>query len=77
MYKNNDIKLWKNYGIEVKDVRNRLARTIDNPDYQKLLPRKKKEYLVKAFKYIEKFRNEAENEMFKRTGIKDITIWYP
>jgi hypothetical protein len=77
MYKNNNIEKWRNYGREVNDIRYHLLKIICHNDYQKLLPKKEREYLRGAFSRIEKFRDKAEDEMFKRTDIEDTKIWYP
>ena len=77
MYSNNNIEQWRNYGREVKDIRDHLLKITVHPVYQKLLPKKEREYLVKAFNLIDKFRNKADYEMSKRTDIKDTRIWYP
>ena len=77
MYNNNNIEQWRNYGREVKDIRDRLLETMDHPEHQKLLPKKERDYLRRAYVSIDKFREKAEDEMFKRTDIDDARIWYP
>jgi len=67
---------WKRCGKDINDIRDRLFKVRRNME-QKLLPKKEMDYLEKAIDYIEKFRNHAEEEMFKRGGPKDTTIWYP
>jgi len=73
---NKIIEQWRNYAGEIRDIRIRLLRVTTNSKYQKLLPKKEQEYLVRALKLLDKFRDEAEEVMFKRTGSRDITIWY-
>ena len=73
---NNIIEQWRNYAGEIRDIRNRLLKVTTNSKYQKLLPKKEQEYLVRALKLIDKFRDEAEEVMSKHTGSRDITIWY-
>ena len=46
MYSNNNIEQWRNYGREVKDIRDHLLKITVHPVYQKLLPKKEREYLV-------------------------------
>ena len=46
-------------------------------EHQKLLPKKEMYHLEKAIDHIEEFRDNTEEEMYKRGGPEDTAIWYP
>ena len=64
-------------GKEINDIRYKLLEVRKNVEHQKLLPKKVRNYLEKAIDYMEDFRNHVEDEMYKRGGPKDTTIWCP
>jgi len=65
---------WIELGERVKQACLALGRAFDMAG--KLLPLKIYGKLGKAYAAIDDFRNHAENEMFRRGGPRNITVFY-
>lgn len=66
---------WRAFGAVIFRLRNELQN--EGLKYQGLLPLKVTNVLLKATRFLDEFRNQAESEMFKRGGPKDKNIWHP
>lgn len=66
---------WQNFAKEIFDIRNRLLKA--EVEYQELLPKAKREKLIRSREILDEFRSVAEEEMFERDGPKDTKVWYP
>ena len=73
---------WKEYGNDIKELRDKLLNIASNQKYQDLLRNKKiNNELVKSLKYIDRFRNLAEEKMLQKvepliSDEKWFTIFY-
>ncbi|AGK99647.1 hypothetical protein [Desulfoscipio gibsoniae] len=66
---------WRTIANEARELRDRIGKlSIQACPY---LPVKLTDDLMRAQQVIDLFRARAEDEMFKRGGIKDTDIWYP
>ena len=68
---------WRSYGAALYRLRHELVQIMCNPAYQELLPLKPRAELSKALNHLDRFRDIAEEEMFRRGGPRDIKVWYP
>jgi len=72
---------WKEYGDEIKHLKNEILRIRCNQKYNDLLRDQKiGDYLTKAWNNLSKFSNKAENKMFKKcqpdNDIKWLRVFY-
>ena len=66
---------WREFGREIHEIRRQLIETLLK--YQHLIPLKVTDRGFKAVKWLDQFRCDAEEEMFRRGGPKDIKVFYP
>lgn len=64
-----EYKEWEQYGNDIKEVRDKLIKIICNNKYQNMLKSKEiNRKLEKALKYIDDFKNLAEERMFEKVN---------
>lgn len=71
----NNMEIWKSLGNDIKAVKRDIEKIITNPDYQKILDKKTMNHLVKTLEDINKFKDRAEDRMFKRENLDDDKQW--
>lgn len=71
-----DFEEWKEYGNDIKEVREKLIKIICSPKYQNLLKSKKINWkLNRALDFIDKFKHLAEERMFQKVNPPQEDRW--
>jgi len=65
---------WREMANEAKELRDRLGTLVIKSS--KFMPKTVAGNLMKAQKYIDQWRSQAEEEMFTRGGPQDINVFY-